>query len=197
MRLASTTAALACLALAGCGNAEVTPEQQPSSTTAAAAPTTPSSPAAAATQFAVSSPAFGDNRQIPAEYSCHGKNAPPPLRWENTPTDAASLALVVDDPDAPGGPYVHWVVTGIAPTVSEISDGALPDGATVGLNSAGKAQYFGPCPPAGTGVHHYRFQLYSMNTPSPLEASTQAPDAARQIAETAAAVAGTVGLFGE
>jgi Raf kinase inhibitor-like YbhB/YbcL family protein len=73
-----------------------------------------------------------------------------------------SLASVIDDPDPVGGLYVHWVVTGIPPSTTEIADGALPPGALVRANSEGKAAYLGPCPPAGTGVHHYRFQLYAL-----------------------------------
>ncbi|MGB8501973.1 YbhB/YbcL family Raf kinase inhibitor-like protein, partial [Mycobacterium sp.] len=85
-------------------------------------------PGADAAEFAVSSPAFVDNTPIPAEYSCNGRNVPPPLRWENVPAGAESLALVVDDPDAVGGLYIHWVVTGIPPSTTEIVEGALPQG---------------------------------------------------------------------
>ena len=83
----------------------------------------------------MSSPAFADNTPIPAEYSCNGRNVPPPLRWENLPGGTESLALVVDDPDAVGGLYVHWVVTGIPPSTTEIVGGVLPGGAVVSANS--------------------------------------------------------------
>lgn len=153
-------------------------------------------PRADAAEFAVSSPAFLDNTPIPAEYSCNGRNVPPPLRWENVPDGTESLALVVDDPDAVGGLYVHWVVTGIPPSTNEIVEGALPQGAQVGLNSGGKSAYLGPCPPAGTGAHHYRFQLYALNKPLTLAPRTPAGQATQAIAEAAIAMAGTVGLFG-
>ncbi len=152
-------------------------------------------PGANAAEFAVSSPAFVNNTPIPAEYSCNGRNVPPPLRWENVPGGTESLALVVDDPDAIGGLYVHWVVTGIPSATTEIVDGALPAGAVVSANSGGKAAYLGPCPPAGTGAHHYRFQLYALSKPLTLAPTTPARQATQSIAGAAIATASTVGLF--
>ncbi len=152
-------------------------------------------PGANAAGFALSSPAFTDNTPIPAEYSCNGRNVPPPLHWENVPGGTQSLALVVDDPDAVGGLYVHWVVTGMPPSTSEIADGALPAGAVVSANSGGKAAYLGPCPPAGTGVHHYRFQLYALSKPLVLVPTTPAGQATQTIANATLAAASTVGLF--
>ncbi|BBY05201.1 putative lipoprotein LppC [Mycobacterium noviomagense] len=153
-------------------------------------------PPAGSAKFTVTSSAFGDNTPIPAEYSCKGRNVPPPLRWQNVPPGTESLAVVVDDPDAPSGLYIHWVVTGIPPSTTAIGEGPLPQGSSVSLNSSGKAEYFGPCPPAGTGVHHYRFQLYALNNPLTLAPSTPAPQATQKIAQAAIADARTVGLFG-
>ncbi|MCX2932029.1 YbhB/YbcL family Raf kinase inhibitor-like protein [Mycobacterium sp. CVI_P3] len=153
-------------------------------------------PGAKAAELAVSSPAFADNTPIPVEFSCHGGNVPPPLRWEGVPDGAESLALVVDDPDAPSGLYTHWVVTGIPPSTTEIVDGGLPDGAQVSLNSTGNANYLGPCPPAGTGVHHYRFQLYALSKPLVLAPTTPVRQATDAISGAAIAAATTVGLFG-
>ncbi|HYB38617.1 MAG TPA: YbhB/YbcL family Raf kinase inhibitor-like protein [Mycobacterium sp.] len=195
MRLALATLALLFLTLPACGGAKVNPQQKPAPTTPGTAMTTASPPPAAPAAFALTSPAFADNTQIPTEYSCKGRNVPPPLRWEPVPTGTESLALVVDDPDAPAGLYVHWVVTGIPPSTTEIAEGALPAGATVSLNSSGKAEYFGPCPPAGTGVHHYRFQLYALSKPLTLAPNTPATEATQTIANAASAVARTVGLF--
>jgi Raf kinase inhibitor-like YbhB/YbcL family protein len=152
-------------------------------------------PGANAAEFAVSSPAFVDNTPIPAEYSCNGRNVPPPLRWKNVPGGTESLALIIDDPDAVGGLYTHWVVTGIPPSTSGIVEGALPAGAVVSANSGGKAAYLGPCPPAGTGVHHYRFRLYALSKPLTLAPTTPAGQATRSIAGAAIATASTVGLF--
>nr|WP_232321071.1 YbhB/YbcL family Raf kinase inhibitor-like protein [Mycobacterium shimoidei] len=143
----------------------------------------------------MSSSAFADNAEIPVEYTCKGRNVPPPLRWENVPAAAKSLALVVDDPDAVGGLYVHWVVTGIPPSTTEIGGGPLPEQASVSVNSGGKAEYLGPCPPAGTGVHHYRFQLYALSEPLALAPTTAAQEATQSIANAAIADTRTVGLF--
>ena len=204
MRLATATMAVLFFALTACGGSEKSKETsasstsaQPTTTTAPdqATTTTASAPPVAPAPFAVTSPAFGDNTPIPAEYSCNGRNAPPPLRWENAPPGTESLALIVDDPDAVGGLYIHWVVTGIAPTATEIVEGALPQGAQVSLNSGGKAAYLGPCPPAGTGMHHYRFQLYALSKPLVLAPTTPAGQATQTIAGAAIATASTVGLF--
>jgi Raf kinase inhibitor-like YbhB/YbcL family protein len=157
--------------------------------------TTASPPPVASAKFAVTSPAFDENTQIPAEYSCRGRNVPPPLRWENVPAGTESLALVVDDPDAVGGLYIHWVVTGIPPSTTELVEGALPEGARVSLNSGHKAAYLGPCPPAGTGVHHYRFHLYALSKTLTLAPTAPAREATQTIAGAAIAVVRTVGLF--
>ena len=122
----------------------------------------------------MSSPAFADNTPIPAGYSCNGRDVPPPLRWGNVPVGTESLALVLDDPDAVGGLYTHWVVTGIPPSTSEIVDGALPAGAQVSANCGGRAAYLGPCPPAGSGVHHSCFQLSALNKSLALAPTTPA-----------------------
>ncbi len=200
--LAATLALMFCLTACG-GNEHRANETSSNPTASAPAVTTtpasprpgvPSPPPAASAPFGVSSPAFAANTPIPAEYSCNGRNVPPPLRWENPPPGTESLALVVDDPDAVGGLYIHWVVTGIPPTASEIVDGVLPEGAKVGPNSGGNARYLGPCPPAGSGLHHYRFQLYALNKPMTLP-TTPARQAAQTISGAAIASATTVGLF--
>lgn len=148
------------------------------------------------TGFTMSSPAFAADAQIPPEYSCTGRNVPPPLLWQNVPPGAESLAMVVDDPDAPAGLFVHWVVSGIPPTTREIVDGVLPPTAVVSLNSGRKADYLGPCPPAGTGVHHYRFQLYALRKPLALAPTTPVPESTTTISDLSMAVASTVGVFG-
>jgi Raf kinase inhibitor-like YbhB/YbcL family protein len=195
MRLVSALLAMVLFAVVGCGGAETTPAgtTTPSSSETAATATS-SAPAPAG--FTVMSPAFAENAQIPDEYSCDGRNVPPPLRWQDVPPGTESLAVVVDDPDAPAGLYVHWVVTGIPPSVTEIGEGALPEAAVVSLNSGDKAEYLGPCPPPGTGVHHYRFQLYALNKPLTLAPTTPAPESTTTIADSSIGVARTVGLFG-
>ncbi|BCI88141.1 UPF0098 protein [Mycobacterium kansasii] len=106
----------------------------------------------------ISSPAFADGAPIPVQYTCKGANIAPPLSW-SAPLGAA---LVVDDPDAVGGNYVHWIVIGIPPGAGSSADGQTPAGGTSLPNSGGQAAYSGPCPPPGTGTHHYRFTLYQL-----------------------------------
>lgn len=196
MKLATAILVLVLCTLPACGGTATDAPESPAPNESGPALTTASPPPPAApAPFAVSSPAFADDTPIPAEYSCRGRNVPPPLRWENVPAGSDSLALVVDDPDAVGGLYIHWIVTGIPPSTTEIVDGELPEGSRVGANSGGEAAYLGPCPPAGTGVHHYRFQLYALSAPLTFAPDTPAREAARAIADAASAAASTVGHF--
>jgi Raf kinase inhibitor-like YbhB/YbcL family protein len=107
------------------------------------------------------SPVFEHNGRIPSKYTCDGQDINPPLRVENIPTGAKSLALIVDDPDAPRGIWVHWVVWNIAPDTYEIKEHAIPAGAKEGMNDFRKRSYGGPCPPSGT--HRYFFKLYALD----------------------------------
>jgi Raf kinase inhibitor-like YbhB/YbcL family protein len=123
-------------------------------------------PTAPAT-LVVSSPAFADGAPVPARYTCTGEDVSPPLEWSGVPDGARALALVVTDPDAPNGTYVHWVVFNIDPTTRSLPAGEVPPGARQARNSAGHARYDGPCPPSGT--HHYRFTVYVLRTPTTLD----------------------------
>lgn len=109
----------------------------------------------------ISSTAFGDNESIPAKYTCDGENISPPLHFSNVPSGTTSLALVVEDPDAPIGTWVHWTIWNINPSISRVSEGSAPAGAVEGKTSSGKAGYGGPCPPSGT--HRYVFKLYALD----------------------------------
>jgi Raf kinase inhibitor-like YbhB/YbcL family protein len=139
----------------------------------------------------ISSPAFPDGAPIPAQYTCKGANVAPPLTW-SAPQGAA---LVVDDSDAPRGPYIHWIVVGIPPGPGSTADGQTPAGASSLPNSAGQAGYSGPCPPAGTGLHHYRFTLYQLPANfqlAPGLVGAQAAQAITGAAATRAQFTGTV-----
>src|SRR5947209_3810855 len=113
----------------------------------------------------LTSPAFREGDKIPVKYTCDGENISPPLGWTGVPAGTQSLALMVDDPDAPSGTFVHWAIRGIPPTVDRLEENAskagLPSGAKEGRNGAGRVGWFGPCPPSGT--HHYVFHLYAVN----------------------------------
>jgi Raf kinase inhibitor-like YbhB/YbcL family protein len=110
----------------------------------------------------ITSPAFSTNGFIPARYTCDGGNINPPLEISNVPAEAKSLALIVDDPDAPAGNWVHWVVWGIDPAAREIAEDSVPRNAVQGKNDWKRNSYGGPCPPSG--VHRYFFKLYALDT---------------------------------
>ncbi len=107
----------------------------------------------------VTSSAFGHNQTIPRKYTCQGQDINPPLAISEIPEGTKSLALIVDDPDAPGGNWDHWLVYNIAPTL-EIKENSIPGTQT--RNDFGRVNYGGPCPPSGT--HHYFFKLYALDT---------------------------------
>jgi Raf kinase inhibitor-like YbhB/YbcL family protein len=111
----------------------------------------------------VTSSAFEEGTSIPREFTCEGDDVSPPLSWTGVPDDAVELALVVDDPDARGGTYVHWVLFRLGATLSGVDEGTVQAGARQAKNSAGDARYKGPCPPEDDEAHHYRFSLYALD----------------------------------
>ena len=115
----------------------------------------------------LSSPAFSEGSAIPAKYTCDEKNLSPPLKWSGVPAEAKSLALIADDPDAPAGTWVHWVVFDLPISSSDLAESEpksqhLQGGATQGLNDFKHLGYGGPCPPAGN-PHRYFFKLYALD----------------------------------
>ncbi len=111
--------------------------------------------------FKLSSPSFQHNQMIPSKYTCDGEDVNPALRIEAMPPQTKSLALVVDDPDAPSGMWVHWIVWNIDPAIAEIPESSLPAGAEQGTSDFRKTAYGCPCPPSGT--HRYFFKLYALD----------------------------------
>ena len=107
------------------------------------------------------SPAFAEGERIPTQYTCDGVDIPPPLTWQDLPADAASYALIVDDPDAPGGIWTHWVVYNVPPEITEFPEDVSPDLGTQGTNSWNEIGYRGPCPP--DGEHRYFFKLFALD----------------------------------
>lgn len=129
--------------------------------------------------FEITSPAFANAEAIPADYSCKGRNTSPALTWSEPPAAAQSLALIMDDPDAPMGTWVHWVVFNIpassrALQESTPTDPQLSDGSLQGKTSAGSNGYHGPCPPSGT--HRYFFKLYALDTMLDLSSTADKKD---------------------
>lgn len=154
--MAVTAAVALSLSGAACGNGEegeFKPAQKKFTSGAASSPG----------GIEVSSSAFQNGGMIPERYSCKGLNQSPPLAWKGVPTEAASLAVVVTDPDAPNGVFVHWIVTGLPETPSgSLSAGSVPRSAKVEVNSAEQAGYTGMCPPAGQ-QHRYLFEVLALS----------------------------------
>ncbi|RMG44500.1 MAG: YbhB/YbcL family Raf kinase inhibitor-like protein [Acidobacteria bacterium] len=135
----------------------------------------------------LTSSAFGPGEEIPVRYTCEGEDLSPPLEWKGLPEGTKSLALIVDDPDAPDPArprmtWVHWVVYNIPPTASGLEEGAsgrrMPEGAREGLNDWKRTGYGGPCPPIGR--HRYVHKLYALDTTLP-----ELPEATKAAVERA------------
>lgn len=114
----------------------------------------------------LTSPAFQHERSIPVKYTCDGDNINPPLQFEDVPDTAQSLVLIMEDPDVPknlraDGMWDHWVLFNIEPTVSEVKEGQGIAGTHLGVNTSGKNEYQGPCPP--DREHRYFFKLYALD----------------------------------
>ena len=143
-------------------------------------------------RFTLSSPEFNDGQPIPRRYACDGDDTSPPLAWSGAPGDTASLALVMDDPDASG--FVHWVVFDMTASASgSLSTGWAnsPDAPPQGTNSFGRVGYGGPCPPGGT--HRYTFRLLALGGPLALPG---APTAQQVLDAAAGHILGEARLTG-
>ena len=142
--------AIAVLALAGCGGAKVRTA------------TTPLKVKTAPHTISVSSPALAPGASIPRAYTCDGRDGSPPLRWSGVPAGTRELALEMIDLDAPGGPFLHWALAGIRPSLMGLAPGpAAPAGVFAGRNGFGKIGYRGPCPPPGKR-HRYVIALFAL-----------------------------------
>jgi Raf kinase inhibitor-like YbhB/YbcL family protein len=115
----------------------------------------------------LTSDAFVANQAIPSEYTCDGAWTTPPLTWSKAPPTTRSVAILMEDPDAPGGAFLHWLVTGIDPTSMFLPPSMLPPGAVVSKNDKGEKGYFAPC--ATDGGHRYVFHVYALDTALPAE----------------------------
>ncbi len=105
---------------------------------------------------------FKNGSEIPSKFTCDGAGINPKLIIKNIPKEAKSLALIVDDPDAPNGTWDHWVVWNISPEITEISENSIPSGAVVGKNSWPQNEYGAPCPPSGS--HRYYFKIFALDS---------------------------------
>jgi Raf kinase inhibitor-like YbhB/YbcL family protein len=113
-------------------------------------------------EFALESDVFQNAQPIPRRHTCDGEDLSPPLRWSNVPEGTRSLALIVDDPDAPSGVFTHWIAWDLDPAEGGLGEGtAAPSD---GRNDFGATGYRGPCPPPGHGSHRYHFRLHALDT---------------------------------
>lgn len=122
------------------------------------------------TPMTISSPAFLDSQAIPKQFTCDGDGINPALQFTDVPGEAKSLALLVEDPDAPTGTWIHWLMWNIPSTVTEIAQNSVPPGAVQGQGSSGQNVFGAPCPPTPmpgsglVGIHHYIFTVYALDS---------------------------------
>jgi hypothetical protein len=144
--------------------------------------------------------AFRTSGYIPRQFTCEGANASPALAWSDPPVGTLSFALIVDDPDAPMGTFVHWVVYNLPPTTRQLPEGAagsgdLRDRGMQGVNDFSKSGYGGPCPPPGK-PHRYFFRLYALDSKLNLKAGARRAEVDRAMKGHVLAQAELMGLFG-
>jgi Raf kinase inhibitor-like YbhB/YbcL family protein len=144
-------------------------------------------------EFSVKSTAFEDGGAIPRRHTCDGDDVSPALAWSDPPPGTESLALVVDDPDAPVGTFTHWLAWGIDPQAGGLAE-AEPAPAE-GRNDFGSTGYRGPCPPRGHGTHRYFFRLYALRSPLELSRGADKRDVERTLGGDVLAVAELVGTY--
>jgi hypothetical protein len=136
--------------------------------------------------FTLTSTALAPDQPVPVRHTCDGDDLSPPLAWTDPPAGTVSLALLVDDPDAPSGTFTHWLLCGIGPARGSLEEGHRVGGGEVsGRNDFSRQGYGGPCPPRGHGPHRYRFQLYALSDKPTLTSGFS-------VSEFAAAIKGRV-----
>ena len=141
----------------------------------------------------ITSQAFNNGEKIPDKYSKHGENRIPPLHLEDIPSRTRSLAVIVDDPDAPKGIFNHWLLFNTDPRIKEIKEDSVPVMATQGRNDFGEVEYDGPEPPSGE--HRYFFKAYALDTVLPLADGAKRQDLDREMAEHVIESATLMGKF--
>ena len=192
MKAATAVLALAAslALLAACGDGAKPPAKTPS------AGQTPS----AGGNFRLSSAAFGPEEQIPVIHTCDGHNTSPPLAWDGAPAETQSFALIMDDPDAPGGTFTHWVLFDLPADTRALTTGVEtserpPVGGAQGSNDADGVGYTGPCPPPGD-PHGYRFTLYALDGAVNLDPGARKQEVLSAMEGHILAEAELVGMYG-
>jgi len=153
-------------------------------------------PAPVQTSMKLTSSAFANEGKIPVLYTCDGGNIHPPLTITGVPDAAKSLALIVDDPDAPGGTFTHWVIWNIHPDTAMIADAAVPEKSQEGTNSAGSIGFTPPCPPPAGGQHRYFFTLYALDATLGLDGKATKEDVENAMRGHVMAQSLLVGVYG-
>jgi len=148
--------------------------------------------------FELTSTAFGAGDPIPRKYTCDGEDTSPPLQWSDPPKGTRSFALIADDPDAPMGTWVHWVLYNLPASVHALPEGVptdadLPDGSRHGQNSWRRLGYGGPCPPGGT--HRYFFKLYALDAQLDLAVGASKEELLQAMKGHILATTETMGLY--
>lgn len=154
---------------------------------------------AGTSELTLQSTAFSANRPIPVAYTCSGDDKSPTLAWSGVPAATQTLALIVRDPDAPMGSYVHWVIYNMPASLNGLPGGlpttpTLPSGAVQGVSGRGTSGYHGPCPPPGP-AHHYHFRLYALDVRLNLAAGANADAVEQALMGHVLAAAELVGTF--
>jgi Raf kinase inhibitor-like YbhB/YbcL family protein len=127
----------------------------------------------------ITSPAFEHSSFIPSKYTCDGMNINPLLKFSDIPLEAKTLLVILDDPDAPMGTWVHWTIWNISPKTTEISEDSCPEEGIEGMTSSGMTGYRGPCPPSAT--HRYFFKLYALDKTLDLKSNSHVGDMEKAI----------------
>jgi len=146
-------------------------------------------------RVALHSSAFVDGGPIPQRYTCDGANVAPPLEWSAPPPGTRAWALLVVDPDAPGGRFVHWVLIDLPARTRRLAEGAVPPGARQGRNDFGRLGWCGPCPPPGH-PHRYVFRLYALRGPTGLPSGATAAQLERALRGRVLAIGQLTGRYG-
>jgi Raf kinase inhibitor-like YbhB/YbcL family protein len=141
------------------------------------------------------SPSFGDHQPIPARHARDHDNLSPALEWTGVPEGAAELAVLCEDPDAPRGTFVHWVLAGLEPTAPGLAEGEHPAGAAEGRNDFGEEGYGGPQPPVGDPPHRYVFRVFAVSAPLGLTPGASAADLRRALEGKELASGALVGTY--
>jgi len=150
--------------------------------------------------ISISTDAFIAGGTIPSEYTCDGRDISPPLSWNSIPAGTKSIVLIMDDPDAPRGTFVHWVLYNIPANVQRLSPGVpgnqtLSDGSRQGMTDFGRTGYGGPCPPPGK-PHRYFFKIFALDTTLDLSSKATKADIERAMKGHVLAQGELMGKYG-